>query len=115
MVNCGLSPDFATLKTPPVAVILIQSAPFLYRCLTAFLASSKELTTPSFGPGSPINFLLLPFVGSAWPPVVAKDFPAVKTLGPGIIPALIAFFKDIFTPVPPKSRTEVKPFNKVLP
>ena len=56
----------------------------------------------------------LPLVGSACPPVVAKALPAVNTLGPGILPALIAFLREIFTPEPPKSLTVVKPFFKVV-
>ena len=76
-VNCGFLLFFATLKTPPVAVILIKSAPFLYLCLTAFLASLGPLTTPSFGPGSPEKLIFNPLEGSACPPVVAIDLPAL--------------------------------------
>ena len=104
----------ARLITPPVAVILIRSAPFLYRCLTAFLASSTEFTTPSFGPGSPISEFLYPFVGSPWPPVEARPFPAVKILGPITVPLFIASLRAIFTPDPPTSLTVVKPAISVF-
>ena len=113
IVNCGPCPSLATLRTPPVAVILIQSAPFLYRCLTALYASSGLLITPSFGPGSPLRSLLTPLVGSAWPPVVAMDFSAVYILGPMISPLFIALRKETLTPVPPKSLTVVKPAIRV--
>ncbi len=102
------------LITPPVAVILILSAPSLYLCLTAFLASETLLITPSKGPGSPCIDFFQPFVGSAWPPVVPIPFPAVKILGPITFPFSIAFLNDIFTPDPPKSLTVVNPDINVI-
>src|SRR5690348_14893970 len=51
----------------------------------------------SFGPGSPIKSFLYPLVGSACPPVLAMDLPAVKTRGPITRPELMALRSAMFT------------------
>ena len=69
----------ALLKTPPVEVILIKSAPSLYLYLTAFAASSGLFTIPLEGPGSEVNDLFNELVESPCPPEEAIVVPVSYT------------------------------------
>ena len=67
------------------------------------------------GPGSKDNLLFNELVSSAWPPVEAIDFPAVKILGPGTVPLTIAFLNEtVIESESPRFLTVVNPAIRVF-
>ena len=80
---CGLSPFEST---PPVAQILIRSAPYLMTSRTLCCTPATPSATPSaltwYSKGSRFS--------SQCPPVMPRAGPLTSMRGPGISPALIA-------------------------
>ena len=72
-VNWALPGSTPFVITPPVAIILIKSTPFLSRVLAAFLHSSTP--SASIPPCQP------------WPPVIQMQRPAHNMCGPLTRPA----------------------------
>ena len=110
-VNCEACGSSPFDSTPPVAQILIRSAPYLMFCRTWCCTCAMPSATPS-----PTTWY---WIGNRFssqcPPVIPSNGPLTCMCGPGTCPALIASRRSTSTnPLAPTLRTEVKPAISVV-